>query len=106
MFRAPIMLVSTTIMAISINKDLAVVFLVAIPILGVALYFIASRTYPKFLRMLKKYDKLNLDIQENLTGIRVVEVFCARRLREGEIWEYSGRSAGSADERPAYFGLE
>lgn len=75
LFRAPIMLVSTTIMAISINKDLAVVFLVAIPILGVALYFIASRTYPKFLRMLKKYDKLNLDIQENLTGIRVVKSF-------------------------------
>ncbi len=75
LFRAPIMLISTTLMAVSINQELAWVFLIAVPILGAALYLIASTAYPKFLAMLKKYDKLNLDIQENLTGIRVVKSF-------------------------------
>lgn len=73
--RAPIMLVSATIMAVSINARLAVIFLIAIPFLGTALYLIAINAHPRFRAMLKKYDKMNLSVQENLTAIRVVKAF-------------------------------
>ena len=75
MIRAPMMLVMATVMAVSINARLSVIFLVALPILALSLYVIARNAYPKFGEMLKKYDRLNAVVQENLTGIRVVKAF-------------------------------
>lgn len=74
-FRAPIMLISATIMAICIKPKLAVVFLFAIPVLGTALFFIVTNAHPRFEKMLKQYDGMNARVQENLTGIRVVKAF-------------------------------
>lgn len=74
-FRAPIMLISATIMAVCIKPKLAVVFLFAIPVLGTALFFIVTNAHPRFEKMLKQYDGMNARVQENLTGIRVVKAF-------------------------------
>lgn len=71
--RSPIMLISATIMAYTINPRLCIIFLVAIPVLSLGLYFIASKAFPLFKVMLKKYDNLNSSVQENLIGIRVVK---------------------------------
>ena len=73
--RAPMMIVGATVMAITINPNLAVVFLVAVPVLGLSLFFIIKKAYPLFMKMFKKYDKLNASVQENLIGIRVVKAF-------------------------------
>lgn len=73
--RAPVMLVSAAIMATQINKDLIGIFLYAIPILIVVMAVIMSLAYPRFNRMLKATDSLNADVQENLTGIRVVKAY-------------------------------
>ncbi len=73
--RAPIMLVSATFMAYSINQTLVDVFLVAIPVLGLALALIAMTALPRFGAMLKKYDAINASVQENLIAIRVVKAF-------------------------------
>jgi len=75
MIRAPMMLVMATVMAVTLNARLSVVFLAAIPILATALFVISRAAHPKFRAMLKKYDKLNAVIQENLIGIRVVKAF-------------------------------
>jgi len=75
MVRAPMMLVMATIMAVSFNARLSAIFLVAIPILALALYLIAKNAYPRFQTMLQKYDRLNAIVQENLIGIRVVKAF-------------------------------
>ncbi len=82
MVRAPVMLVSATLMAFSINSSLVTVFLVAIPILAAALAIIAMTTYPRFLAMLKKYDGLNASVQENLIGVRVVKAFVRSRYEK------------------------
>ena len=74
-FRAPIMMVGALAMAIKLNAQLALVFLVAIPILCVGLYFIMSKAHPRFQAMLERYDALNSDVQENLIAIRVVKAF-------------------------------
>jgi len=81
--RAPIMLVSATVMAIVINARLAVIFLAAIAFLGGALYFIATRAYPRFKAMLEKYDSMNASVQEDLIAIRVVKAF-VREEHENE----------------------
>ena len=51
------------------------IFLLAIPVLGIGLYFIVNRSHPYFEKVFKIYDQLNTIIQENLTGIRVVKSF-------------------------------
>lgn len=73
--RAPVMLVSATLMAFSINRSLVTVFLVAIPVLGTAIYCLTRWAHPKFIAMLHRYDDLNASVQENLIAIRVVKAF-------------------------------
>ena len=73
--RAPIMFISASVMAFSINAELSCIFLVAVPILGTVLAFTISKAHPRFKKMLRCFDKLNAKIQENLIGIRVVKAF-------------------------------
>lgn len=73
--RAPIMLVFSLIASCMINARLSLVFLVAVPVLGIGLYFIVSRSHPYFEKVFHIYDELNGVVRENLTGIRVVKSF-------------------------------
>lgn len=73
--RAPVMLVAATIMAIRINSELAAVFLYSVPVLALALGLIMRTAYPRFGKMLEKYDALNAALQERLTAIRVIKAF-------------------------------
>ncbi|WP_426350945.1 ABC transporter ATP-binding protein [Alloiococcus sp. CFN-8] len=73
--RAPFMLVSATIVAFTINRSLVSVFLIAIPVLAVGLFLIASAAFPRFTALLKRYDSLNSSVQENLISMRVVKAF-------------------------------
>lgn len=73
--RSPIMMIAAMVMAFKVAGPLAFVFLCCIPILGIGLYFIMTRTHPIFERVFKTYDKLNNVVQENLHGIRVVKSF-------------------------------
>lgn len=82
--RAPVMMVSATIMAYTINKNLVSVFLVAIPVLAVALVIIAVLAYPRFSKLLKKYDALNSSVQENLIAIRVVKAFVRSKYEKAK----------------------
>ncbi|MBR3843570.1 MAG: ABC transporter ATP-binding protein [Christensenellaceae bacterium] len=73
--RAPLLLIFSTFMVLKINASLAVVFLIAIPILGTGLFLISSKAHPRFKVMMRKIDAMNADLQENLVGIRVVKTF-------------------------------
>lgn len=81
--RSPFMFIFALIMAISINAKLASVFLIAIPVLVVGMALIISKAFPRFEKMLSKYDALNSRVQENLIGIRVVKAFVREKF-EGE----------------------
>lgn len=74
-FRAPFMLVSGTVMACIINRNLSVIFFVAIPVLAFFLALIGIKAFPRFSKMMKQYDNMNATVQENLTAIRVVKSF-------------------------------
>ena len=80
--RGPVMLIAALFMAFSIDARLSCVFLVAIPILGVALFYIAIKAHPNFEKLFKKYDKLNEVVQENVSGIRVVKAYANEEHEE------------------------
>ena len=73
--RSPFMMIAALVMAFNVAGPLAFVFLACVPILGIALYIIMTKTHPIFERVFKTYDKLNNVVQENLRGIRVVKSF-------------------------------
>ena len=73
--RAPVMLISALILSIGISLQLSSVFLVSLPLLAVLVATILVRTGPLFRSLQEKTDALNLVVQENLTGIRVVKSF-------------------------------
>ena len=73
--RTPLMLVFSLIMAFGINKELSLIFLILIPIVGVALGLISTKVYPIFDRVFKKYDNLNEIVEENVSSIRVVKSY-------------------------------
>lgn len=73
--RGPVLLIFALIMSISINHELSYVFLWIIPFLAIGLLLIIKNVHPIFRRVFKTYDKLNMVVQENLRGIRVVKSF-------------------------------
>ena len=73
--RAPMTLVFSTVMALTINAKMSLIFLCCLPVLVGGLYLIMTRTHPIFRRVFKTYDKLNNVVQENLRGVRVVKSF-------------------------------
>ena len=73
--RAPVMLVTALILSIRISLKLSSVFLVALPLLAILVVSIMLKAGPLFQALQEKTDALNLVVQENLTGIRVVKSF-------------------------------
>lgn len=98
--RAPMMLVWAFVMSIKLNAKLSLVFLCAIPVLGIAVALIMTKAHPRFKAMLEKYDSMNASVQENLVGIRTVKAF----VRE----DYENKKFTSSTEevRKAQFNAE
>ena len=80
--RSPFMLIAGTIMAFKINARMAILFLIAIPIIAVGVLIISSIAHPRFEKMMKKFDGLNATIQENLVGIRIVKAYVRGEYEE------------------------
>ncbi len=87
--RAPMMILFALIFAFRINHRLSLIFVGAIPFLGVGLYLIIMHVHPIFVRVFRRYDKLNSVVQENLHGIRVVKSFTREGYEEEKFGEIS-----------------
>ena len=84
LMRSPVMLIGATFMAFTINGELALIFLVAIPILAVAIFIISKMAFTRFEKMLRQYDNLNTTVQENLISIRIVKAFVRSDYEKGK----------------------
>ena len=73
--RGPVMLFTATGVAFTLNGELAMIFLVALPVLAVLLFLIISHVRPMYTKMQAAIDTVNRIIQENLTAIRVVKAY-------------------------------
>ena len=80
--RGPIMMIFALLMVLSISAKLSLIFFIAIPVLGVILFLIATKAHPIFEKVFKKYDKLNRVVQENLNAIRVVKAYVREDTEE------------------------
>lgn len=74
-FRAPATLICAMAMAFVINARLAMIYLVAVVVLGSILIFIMSKASRHFRAVFRKYDDLNASVQENVSAIRDVKSF-------------------------------
>ena len=73
--RVPLQMIFSIVMAFTINPELSWLFVIIVPILGVALFSIIRYVMPIFMKLFKKYDKLNNSIQENVKAARVVKAY-------------------------------
>ena len=73
--RTPVNLIFTAIMIVRLNSTLALVFAVAIPVLGAGLIYIMAAARPRFRILMSKFDGMNADLKENIEGIRVAKTF-------------------------------
>ena len=73
--RAPLMLIFSAVMSFITGGYAAFIFIALIPVIGVGLFFIGKGAMSIFLRVFKRYDKLNESVQENVTGVRVVKSY-------------------------------
>ena len=75
MVRSPMLFVGGIIYAVRLQPKLAVIFLIAIPLIVGIIAINIKKTFPLFKVVQGKLDKVNAVIQENLTGIRVVKAY-------------------------------
>src|SRR6185436_3919167 len=75
MVRVPLLLIGSLILAVITSPQLALIFVVLIPVVLVALIWIINKTFPMFGEVQRRLDRLNTVMQENLAGVRVVKAF-------------------------------
>ena len=73
--RTIFMITLSLIMTIIINPKIALVFLLAIPILGSFLFLAIKFVFPLFESAYNEYDNMNKKIQENIRAARVVKAY-------------------------------
>jgi ATP-binding cassette subfamily B protein len=100
--RAPVMLITALVMALRISPELSRVFLVSIPLLLVAVVIVVTHVGPYFTALQKRTDDVNLVVQEDLNGIRVVKSF-VREEREKE--KFAARNETLRDTALRAFGF-
>ena len=88
--RSPVMLFMGIGMAFLLDSELALVFVVAAPVLGAALALIVHKAGPLYNRQQRAVDHVNARVQENLTAMRAIKAF-VREERESERFDEVNR---------------
>ena len=96
--RAPSMLITALVMALTLSVRLSRVFLVVIPLLMLAVVLVIRRVGPFFTSLQKSTDELNLVVQENLNAIRVVKSFVREDQEKAKFAQRSGRLRQTAEQ--------
>ena len=73
--RSPFLVDGAIIAAFLINVKLAIIFLIATPLIALVIYLVMSKSIPYYTNIQKKVDKVSLLTRENLTGVRVIRAF-------------------------------
>lgn len=74
-FRAPFIIIGSAVMAMTLDLKLSIVFLFAIPLISLTLFWVMSKSIPFYSNIQKKLDKISLITEENLEGARVIKAF-------------------------------
>lgn len=91
LLRSPFIVFGAMIMAFTVNKTAAKVFVVAIPALSIVVFGIMAASMPLYKKVQCQLDRVTLQTRENLTGARVVRAF---NRQEDEIQEFEKSNDG------------
>jgi len=80
--RAPILMIGSLILMFATDSHLALMVLPVLLVTSIVIVFFVSRMGPLFLTVQKKLDRLNMVLQENIAGVRLVKAF-VREDHEG-----------------------
>jgi len=83
-FRAPLMLIFSAIMAFVTGGNMAWIFVAAIPVIAIIFFVLARFAMGIFRRVFKRYDALNESVQENVAGMRVVKSFVREEYEDNK----------------------
>ena len=75
MMRSPATLVFALIMTVTISRQMSLIFFIAIAFLSVMIIIMMVSAAKLFNQVFEKYDTLNANVQENISGIRVVKSY-------------------------------
>ena len=82
-FKTPVAIVYSLVLTMQLNVQLSLVLIIGVLAIGIFLSAIILRSIKMYRRVYADYDDMNLLVQENVTGIRVVKSF-AREKQESE----------------------
>ncbi len=73
--RSPFIIIGSTIMALTIDLKLSIIFLLTTPLIALVIYLVMSKSLPLYKVIQGKLDNLSLITRENLEGVRVIKAF-------------------------------
>ena len=105
--RSPIMLLLGIFFSFSMNAELAIIFVIITPLLGIGLFAIVRRVAPMYKVLQKTVDGLNGVVEEDLRAIRTVKAFVREGYEERRFGEVNARlrKAGSDTNSAAVINL-
>lgn len=80
--RAPFLVLGATVMAMSIDLKMSIIFWVCGIFIALTLYIIMKKSVPLYKVIQKKLDKVGLITKENLEGVRVIRAFTKQDYEE------------------------
>lgn len=94
--RAPFLAIGAIVMAMILDFQMGLIFLLATPLIALVLYLVMSRSVPFFKVMQKKLDKISLISREGLSGVRVIRAFSKQQNEEKRFNEAADDQARTA----------
>lgn len=88
--RAPFLVIGSTIMAMTIDLQLSLIFLAAAPLIAGTIHLIMSRSIPFYRVTQKLLDRVSLITRENLSGARVIRAFSRQETEQTRFHEAAG----------------
>lgn len=94
--RAPFLTVGAIVMAVTMDVNLSVVFLVTTPLIVLCMYLVLRLTAPRFVHLQKLLDKVGLITRETLSGTRVIRAFSREKEMRRRFRDAAQQYAGEA----------
>ena len=88
--RSPFIVIGAVVMAFTISAKLTIIFLIAVPLIGLAIYLIMRITVPIYKKVQSILDQIVLHTRENYVGARVVRAFSREKDETEQFDEISG----------------
>lgn len=82
--RAPFSMITAIVMSFIVSPKMALIYIIAVAFLGIIIAIITLNAHKYFKQVFDRYDKLNEDVQENVTAMRVVKAYVREDYEKGK----------------------